>query len=140
MRVTKGIKWVATCTENFEATVAFFRDVIGLEVAQEGMPVIDIQFARYAMIHMPNDVMFEILEPTETVRGLYGGPVVSFTVDDLDEARREMEAKQVEFVTPVIDDKTAWRWIYFRAPDGNIYQIQEPYSCASQERAPKSTK
>ena len=38
MSVTKGIKWVATCTEHFDATVAFFRDVVGLEVAQEGVP------------------------------------------------------------------------------------------------------
>ena len=128
MSVKKGITWVATCTENFEATVAFFRDVFGLEIAQEGVPVIDTQFARYAVIHMPNDVVFEILEPTEAVRGLYSGPVVSFTVDDLDKTCRDMEAKQVEFVTQIVDDKTSWRWIYFRAPDGNIYQIQESHS------------
>ena len=125
MKVTEGLTWAASCTENFDETVAFFRDVMGLEISRQGTPVNDTQFARYAVIQMPNDVMFELFEPTEAVRKLFGGPVVSFTVADLDEARHEMEARGIEFVSSLIDDGATWRWIYFRAPDGNIYLLQE---------------
>jgi hypothetical protein len=32
MKVTEGLNWVITCTSNFEPTVAFFQDVLGLAV------------------------------------------------------------------------------------------------------------
>ena len=37
-----------------------------------------------------------------------------------------MEGKRVEFVAPVFTTE-GWGWTYFRAPDGNVYQIQGPY-------------
>lgn len=124
MRVTEGIKWVGVCTENFEETVSFFSKVMGLKIAQEGVPKVDVQYAKYCVFEMPNDVMFEVFQPTVEIKKRYSGPVVSLTVDDLDKACEEMK-DQVKFITPVIDDKSSWRWIYFQAPDGNIYQIQE---------------
>jgi len=127
MKVTKGIDWIITCTDNFEATVAFFRDVMNLSIIAEGVPVVDTQFTRYALIRMPNGVSLEIVEPTSTARQLYDAPIVSITVADLSQARLEMERQQVEFVTSIFDDQAGWGWYYFRAPDNNIYQIQGPY-------------
>jgi predicted enzyme related to lactoylglutathione lyase len=127
MRVTEGIKWIATCTTNFDKSVAFFSNVMGLAVTEEGIPVTDTQFTRYAQIAMPNGVVLEILEPTELVRQLYKAPIVSITVDDVALARRELEGRKIEFLTPIFDTKKGWGWTYFRAPDGNVYQIQGPY-------------
>jgi catechol 2,3-dioxygenase-like lactoylglutathione lyase family enzyme len=76
---------------------------------------------------LPNGVVLEILEPGETARQLYQAPIVSITVDDLAQARRELEGRQVEVLTPIFDTKQGHGWTYFRAPDGNVYQIQGPY-------------
>jgi predicted enzyme related to lactoylglutathione lyase len=127
MKITEGINWVITCTSNFEQTVAFFKDVMGLTVTEEGVPVTDTQFLRYAQIKMPNGVVLEIVEPDVTVRQLYNAPIISFTVDDVLKARHELEEKQVEFVAPIFDTKKGSGWTYFRAPDGNVYQIGGPY-------------
>ena len=125
--VTGGIRRVLTCTANFDETVAFFREVLRLTVSGQGVPVTDTQFSRYTSFEMPGGVVLEIVEPAEAVRDLYRGPVVSITVADVGDARREMEARGVAFTTPVFDTGDGWGWTYFRAPDGNLYQIDGPY-------------
>jgi predicted enzyme related to lactoylglutathione lyase len=127
MKVTEGISWIITCTSNFDQTVAFFRDVMGLAVTQEGVPVTDTQFTRYAQIGLPNGPVLEIVEPDEFVRQLYTAPIVSFTVDDVAQARRELEGRQVEFVAPIFSTGEGLGWTYFRAPHRNVYQLQGAY-------------
>ena len=128
MQVTDGINWVITCTTNFEQTVAFFRDTLGLAVTAEGVPVTDVQFTRYAQIAMPAGGVLEIVEPTAAVQHLYTAPIVALTVDNVTQARRELEQRQVAFVSPIFRTQDGWGWTYFRAPDGNIYQLQGPYA------------
>jgi hypothetical protein len=127
MKVT-GIDWVLAPTASLATSVAFFRDAMGIAVTNEGVPVLDVQFSRYAQIKMPNGVVLEIVEPKEAVAHLYGAPVVSITVDDLAQARRELESRQIEFLTPIFDTNRGRGWTYFRAPDGNVYQLQGPLS------------
>lgn len=124
MRVTDGVRWILVCTNQFDAMVALFRDVMRLAIAEEGVPVVDTQFTRYAMVKMPNDVVLEVVEPRAELRGLYAGAVVSITVDDVVNARDEMEAHGVEFVGPIVRTPGGWGWTYFRAPDGAVYQVQ----------------
>lgn len=126
MRVTEGITWVGVCTDKFDEMVAFFSTVMNLKIVQEGTPKIDVQYAKYCVFEVGNNVMFELFQPTKEIKGRYTGPVVSFTVDDLDRACDEMKDR-VKFITPVIDDKATWRWRYFQAADKNIYQIQQRY-------------
>lgn len=124
MNITAGVNWVITCTPNFEQTVSFFRDVLGLTVTAEGVPVTDSQFTRYAQITMPTGGVLEVVEPATDVRQLYTAPIVSFTVDDVAQARQELEERQVVFVAPIFRTDDGWGWTYFRAPDGHIYQLQ----------------
>ena len=86
MKVTRGLNWVLTCTPNFEQTVAFFQDVLGLAVTARGVPVTDTQFTRYAQFTLANGNVLEIVEPAEGVREVYTAPIVSFTVDDVVQA------------------------------------------------------
>ena len=123
MKVTRGLNWVLTCTPNFEQTVAFFQDVLGLAVTARGVPVTDTQFTRYAQFTLANGNVLEIVEPAEGVREVYTAPIVSFTVDDVAQARRELEHRQVAFVAPIFRTKDGWGWTYFRAPDGQVYQL-----------------
>ena len=127
MKILEGLNWVITCTANFDQSVAFFRDVMGLAVTTEGTPVTDTQFTRYAQIGLPIGDTLEIVEPEAAVRELYTAPIVSFTVDDVVQARRELEDRQIAVVAPLFRTKDGWAWTYFRAPDGNIYQLQGTY-------------
>jgi hypothetical protein len=126
MRVTEGITWIGVCTDKFEEMVVFFSTTMGLKITQRGTPTVDVQYAKYCVFDAGNDIMFELFQPTDEILGRYSGPVVSFTVDELDKACEEMRDK-VTFVTPVIDDKESWRWRYFLAADKNIYQLQQRY-------------
>lgn len=124
MQVTEGIDWTIICTSEFERTVAFFRDIRGLSLAEEGIPVTDTQFSRYALLRRPNGGMLEIVEPAdETVRALYAAPIVCFKVDDLAQARQELASKGAEFVAPIFRAQDQIGWTYFRALDGHVYQI-----------------
>ena len=136
MRITEGITWIIAPTGHFEQSVAFFRDVMGMAVAEEGVPVTDTQFSRYAQLRMPNGVVLEIVEPVSSVAHLYSGPVVCITVDDVAQARRELESKQIVFATPVFETRQGWGWTYFRAPDGTVYQLQGP--CQAQPEQPSA--
>lgn len=109
---------------------------MGLSIAAEGVPVTDTQFLRYAQIQMPNGVVLEIVEPVADLRRLYHAPIASFSVDDVGEARAEMEAKGVEFVSPLFDAGQGWGWTYFRAPDGNVYQLQGRYGSEQSPTTP----
>jgi catechol 2,3-dioxygenase-like lactoylglutathione lyase family enzyme len=124
MNVIEGSHWIITCTPAFERTVAFFRDSVGLSLAEEGVPVTDTQFTRFALLHLPAGGMLEIVEPADEAIGrLYAAPVVCFKVADLAQARRELTGAGVEFVSPLFTAPDRMRWIYFRAPDGHVYQL-----------------
>ncbi len=124
MTITEGITWVATCTERFDETLAFFRDTLGLEFTDQGTATVDTQFARYAKCSVGEGVEFEILESTAASLGRFPGPIVSFTVDDLDEALKNVTLHGGEVVAGPIESDP-WRWVYVRAPDGSAYQMQE---------------
>ncbi len=124
MKVSEGPNWIITCTPEFERTVAFFRDIIGLGLAEAGVPVTDTQFTRYALLRLPDGGTLEIFEPAdEAVRALYAAPVVCFHVDDLAQAQRELADNGAEFVAPIFRAQDQVAWTYFRAPDGHVYQI-----------------
>ena len=126
MKITEGINWILAPTPRFQESLAFFRDVMGLPIVEEGVPVTDTQFSRYAQVKLPNGLVLEIVEPKDTVAQLYHAPIVSITDDDVARARHELEERQIKFVAPVFDTQEGWGWTYFHAPDGNVYQLQGP--------------
>ncbi len=123
-KVTTGTPWTLVCTGEFQKTLVHFRDVMGLSLTAEGAPVVDTQFKRFAQFTLPGGAVIEVVEPIETLRELYNGIIYSITVDDIILAQKEMSKKNIEFVSPLFDDKNGWGWIYFRSPDGTIWQIQ----------------
>jgi len=129
--VIKSIDWILCPTDSFEQSVPFFRDVLGLTPVASGVPVTDLRFARYAQFTAPDRTMLEVVEPTAEARPLFGCPVLCLTVDDLARARAELVASGVEFVAPVITPGDGWGWTYLRAPGGQVFQVQGPWSAPS---------
>lgn len=116
----KGLVWVGTATDRYDATVAFFREVLGLSVFHQhpGLTVLRAPGGEWVEVFGPGHEHFSEFDT---------GPVVEFLVDDLDAARAELEGRGVEF----LHENHGWEgfaWAHFRAPDGNIYGITSgPY-------------
>ena len=123
----KGLNWLVTCTPQFEEMATFFRDVLGLAVKSEGVPVTDTRFTRYVQFKLPNGDIVEVLDAEPPVLRHFAAPVVQFQVDNLVTARQEMERKGVEFLGQTYHSEGEG-WAYFRAPDGQVYLIGGPYA------------
>lgn len=116
----KGLVWLGTRTDDFDKTVAFFRDMLGLTPFHESDDV--------AVLKMPGGEWVEVFGPADTEHAHFNtGPVGEFLVDDVAEARRELEGRGVTFIA----DSHSWgdyTWAHFKGPDGNIYGITSgPY-------------
>ena len=110
-----GVVWVGTRTGAFAETVAFFRDVLGVPLAEVERD--------FAWSRMPNSSQFEVFGPSDTDhRHFSTGPVPEFLVDDLPAALDELRAAGVEILgEPHVEGTDGW--LHFRAPDGNVYGL-----------------
>jgi catechol 2,3-dioxygenase-like lactoylglutathione lyase family enzyme len=126
------VSFVGTRTEDFEATVALFREVLGLEQA--------FSTPGWSGFHLPSGErdLLEVFGRSDIDRRVvpeeFGNRVlVAFAVDDVVSAREELSAAGVELIGDLVwaTDVTGnaldqgWGWCFFRAPDGNIYIIQQ---------------
>ena len=119
MRV-KRLAWLGTRTENFDATTAFFRDVLGIPVIHEE--------TGFAMLQLPgaDRDCVEVFAPGNPNAALYStGPVVGLLVDDIEQARVELDAARVELIGPIqwLQSMDGYGWFHVRGPDGNVYAI-----------------
>ena len=83
------------------------------------------------------DTTLELLEyrspPSETDEPLrsnsLGASHVAFLVEDIEATKAELEAKGIEFYSPVniVDEGVlaGWRWVYFEDPDGYPLELVE---------------
>jgi catechol 2,3-dioxygenase-like lactoylglutathione lyase family enzyme len=109
-----GLAWLGTRAADFDATVRFAEDVLGLSRSFEHDGV--------AGFELPDGSIFEIFAPGVSAGGHPPeGVVGGFEVDDLSAARAELEAAGIEVGEPHTAGGGAW--FYFRAPDGNLYEL-----------------
>lgn len=116
----KGIAWLGSRTKNYDEMVAFCSEKLGLKqvLSKEDM----------AVFLMPNGDVFEIMAPhidaSQPELGQMECPKAEFLVEDVQQARQDMEAIGIEFVGPVyVAEKHAWT--NFRAPDGHLYGLTD---------------
>jgi catechol 2,3-dioxygenase-like lactoylglutathione lyase family enzyme len=134
--MVKGIHWVGLCTADWDTTIAFYRDVLGLSLRSEGHLSGD-ESVRCAELAMPNGDFVEVFDEKIAERDLFRAPVVGFLVEEVAAARREMEGKGVVFLGPVYRG-TTWEWSYFRSPEGYVYQIMAELKSPETERGHQS--
>jgi catechol 2,3-dioxygenase-like lactoylglutathione lyase family enzyme len=121
-----GFDWMLSCTTDFESTLAFVRDVLGLEVFKQGTAQTDRQFARYACAALPSGDVLEVVEPVQAAEHVRGRQILCLKVRNIEEARRELGRRGAAFASDMVYDGEGVGWIYVRAPDGNIYQFYGP--------------
>jgi catechol 2,3-dioxygenase-like lactoylglutathione lyase family enzyme len=111
----KGFSWVGVSTDDYDRSMRFFRDLLGLEVWVEG--------EEQAILKTASGQQLEIFGRDEREKQLAASPVIAFEIDDIDAAREELRAAGIE----LIGDVGRWNgfaWQYFRSPDGHIFEIK----------------
>jgi catechol 2,3-dioxygenase-like lactoylglutathione lyase family enzyme len=131
MRVLR-VSFVGTRTNDFDATIGFFRDVLGMETA--------FAHAGWAGFHLPSgdrdllevfgrpDVDHRVV-PAEFESGI----LIALAVDDVVKAREELAAADITLIGDLVwaNELTGnpadegWGWCFFRGPDGNVYVLQQ---------------
>ena len=111
----KSFSWVGIGTEDFEASMRFFRDLLGMDVWAQG--------EQQAILKTTSGQQLEIFGRDEREKELTASPVVAFEVDDFDAAREELLAAGVELIGEV-GRWNGFAWQYFRSPDGHIFEIK----------------
>jgi catechol 2,3-dioxygenase-like lactoylglutathione lyase family enzyme len=117
------VDFVSVPTRDVARAVAFYRDVLGLPVSEftEGE------------VETPN-VTLSFWNPVE--QGEEFSPNVAgfaLRVADVEEARRELEAKGVEFFDGGTYDSGVCHMGFFRDPDGNTVILHHRYAPRGQD-------
>ena len=130
MRVRR-IGFVGVRTASFDQMTAFVRDVLGLTPSH-----VDSGWAVFPLDSGEHDY-FEIFglanHDERLLTAASDGPIAAFVIDDLLEARTELEAAGTEIIGDVVwaselfaePSVTGFGWLFFRAPDGNVYVLQQ---------------
>ena len=85
----KGYSWVGVGTDDFDATLSFFSQVMGLS------PVV-VEERGVAILKVSDGQVLEIFGPGTQGRELTFPPIVAFEVDDVAAAREELLLHGVE--------------------------------------------
>ena len=115
--VIRGYSWAGTPTDDFDSATHFFGEVLGLPVLMHD------KGRRITVFQLPSGQLFEVFGPGNAWHELMKAPAIAFDVEDISQARAELEAKGVEFVTEIEGTPPGDRWCYFLGPDGFLYEI-----------------
>ena len=115
----KGVVWLGTRTEHFDEMVAFAQNVLGLERkhGEDGL----------AVFELADGDTFEVFDSQHPGGGHPDGVAGGFLVDDAAAAAADLRASGAE--VSEVESAGAYSWAYFRAPDGNLYEVTSgPYA------------
>ena len=110
-------------TNNHPQMTAFLRDVLGLTSLWEKPD--------WSGFNLPTGEkdFVEVYGPTNQDTNLFPdyaqSPLVAFIVEDVVSARTEVVASGIEVLSEVIWVGENFGWFFFRAPDGNIYSLEQ---------------
>ncbi|MDQ3077753.1 MAG: VOC family protein [Pseudomonadota bacterium] len=111
----KGFSWVGVGTDDFERSLAFFTEALGLTV--------DTLADRQAILRVADGQQLEIFGREGRGKSLNMPPTIAFEVDDIEQAKAALVAGGAE----LIGDVGEWNghtWLYFRSPDGHLFEVK----------------
>jgi catechol 2,3-dioxygenase-like lactoylglutathione lyase family enzyme len=120
MNVT-GVDFITVPTRDFERASEFYEDVLGLERSKRwgNMPAVEFETGSLTIAVMQSDAFGLEFER-------HSHPI-ALHVDDVEEARAELEGKGVEFPADTIDSGVC-HMAYFSDPDGNALMFHHRYA------------
>lgn len=116
----QGLIWAGLFVEDLEASIIFYRDVLGLQLLGQGED--------WAHFDAGNGSLFELFSggktsaqpKTSTQQSL----VLGMRVDNLEDTMEELKRRGVRF-TGEIGEFEGTRWVPFSDPEGNLLEIKE---------------
>jgi predicted enzyme related to lactoylglutathione lyase len=120
MKVT-GVDFITVPTQDFEKAEQFYGDVLGLERSKQwgNMPAREFETGSLTIALMQSDAFGVEFER-------HSHPI-ALHVDDVAEARAELEGKGIEFVADTMDSGVC-HMAHFRDPDGNALMLHHRYA------------
>jgi catechol 2,3-dioxygenase-like lactoylglutathione lyase family enzyme len=118
--IVERVDFISVPVTDMERSKTFYGETLGLE--QIG----DREFPEY---QLGENVSLYLLDPT-VIGWEYKGPhtaSIAMRVADVEETRRELEAKGVEFDGETFDS-TVCHMAHFRDPDGNVLMLHRRYA------------
>lgn len=114
----KGIIWVGSATDNRHETTEFFTNHLGL--------ALQVDVPGFTQLIVENGDRIELFGPDSVEHDqLDTGPVAGLWVEDIEAAHRELESAGIKDLTEIERGHDGHGWFYFRAPDGNYYELCE---------------
>ena len=118
-----GVDFVTIPTNDFEASVSFYRDVLGLEEGKRwgSMPAMEFETGNLTLAVMDPTAFDQQFRPHSVP--------IALQVADVAAAREQLEARGVKFVTDTIDSGVCHQAI-FLDPSGNALDLHHRYAPA----------
>ena len=116
-----GVDFVALQTRDHETAARFYGETLGLPFVKSWgtMPASEFQAGNLTLAVMQSDAFGFDFAPSSTM--------VALAVDDVDAARRDLEAKGIEFRGGVLDSGVCHQ-AFFADPDGNPLALHHRYA------------
>ena len=112
----QDVGWVGTRTPYFTETVTFFRDVLKLPLKTETPQFVEFKLA--------GGERLGIFAQRSPDAAFMKGPMMEFTVADIEQARAQLENAGVRFIGETHrDPKSGLAWTEFWGPDGHPYGL-----------------
>lgn len=116
----QGLIWVGLYVEDLQASIVFYRDVMGLPLLGQGDD--------WAHFDAGNDSLLELFSggkaSSKPKAPAQQSIVFGLRVDDLARSVAELKGKGVQF-TGDVGEYAGTRWAHFSDPEGNQLEIKE---------------
>jgi catechol 2,3-dioxygenase-like lactoylglutathione lyase family enzyme len=126
----KKLGAVVLFVQDFEKSLVFYRDTLGLEVVDLGeqFAAFRMEGHNFALNGLPEAAKMVNLpvDAFEPQSGKADRAMLCAEVPNVDEAYEALKAKGVEFSQPPEDKYWGLRCAYFSDPEGNIWEFYHP--------------
>jgi catechol 2,3-dioxygenase-like lactoylglutathione lyase family enzyme len=116
-----GVDFVCVPTQDFDRSVDFYENTLGLEKSKQwgNMPGQEFENGTVTIAVMQSDAFGLDFSPHSLP--------IAFQVGDVEEARKELESKGIEFAADTLDSGVC-HMAHFRDPDGNVLMLHHRYA------------
>lgn len=110
------------------ACTAFYRDTLGLTVAESGPDHVVFKVGELYLFLLEAAGAARMMseEPLDVPSGGGSHVLLAARVDDVDALYADLKAKGVKLLRPPADQPWGFRTAYFADPEGNYWEINQP--------------